>query len=237
MMNVKKNEKPFVSAIIVAAGSSTRMGRDKITADLCGQPVIVRTVRAFCSAECVSEIIVVTSADRLGRLSAMCAEYGLSKVRRVVVGGQSRMESVMRGLDAVSRKCTLAAIHDGARPLITTELIGQTVLLAQKAGAAAPGVPVKDTVKKICGGVIECTIDRQSLTAVQTPQVFDADLIKGAIADAARHKIECTDDCMAVERIGFRVCVCRGEYENIKLTTPEDFLIAEQILKRRGDAD
>ena len=224
---------PFISAVIAAAGSSSRMGFDKITADLCGMPVIARTVSAFCECSLISEVIIVTSRGRLEQISEICRRFKLDKVSKVIVGADERMKSVLRGLAHVDRKCKYAAVHDGARPLVSSELIERVALAAVKSGAAAPGVAVKDTVKQVSGGVILRTLDRSVLAAMQTPQIFDIDIIKTALHKACEDSVLCTDDCAAVEYIGGSVLLCAGDYENIKLTTPDDMLIAREILKKR----
>lgn len=226
---------PFISAVIVAAGASSRMGYDKITADLCGMPVIARTIAAFCECDAISEIIVVTSEGRLEKISKICCDYKFDKVSSVVKGADERMLSVLRGLNHVSRKCRFVAIHDGARPLVTCEVIRKTAAMAIKSGAAAPGVALKDTIKLIRGGIISHTLDRESLAAIQTPQIFDVALIKCALTKARDDGLLCTDDCAAVEHIGGNISLCSGDYDNIKITTPEDMIIAREILLKRGE--
>lgn len=225
---------PFCSAVIVAAGLATRMnGIDKMMAELDGKTVIERTLLAFNDSSCVSEIIVVTREDLMVPVSDLCRRQELYKVRCVILGGDERTDSVMAGLDCVSEKAALIAIHDGARPLISQQIIRQTVLKAADTGAAAPAVPMKDTVKVARHGVIEATPERSSLFAVQTPQVFDADLIRGALFKAGQENITVTDDCSAVERIGMKVYLTEGSDENIKITTPIDLIVAQSILDRR----
>ncbi len=217
-------------AVIVAAGSASRMGgTDKILADLGGEPVICRTVRAFDSCDAISEIVVVTSQDRLTQVSDLCA--GFRKVTAVVVGGDSRPASVHLGLNALSKKVRLAAIHDGARPLASWQMIDRVVRAANAFGAAAPGVPVKDTVKEVNGGIVKSTPDRAQLRAVQTPQVFDFDLIRGALKKAILEEARITDDCSAVENMGMTVKIVEGDERNIKITTPMDLKIAQLLLE------
>lgn len=219
-------------AVIVAAGSASRMGGiDKVMAPLRGEPVILRTVRAFQETDAIREIVIVTREDLIMPVSDLCA--GLDKVKAVVVGGGSRQESVWLGLNALSKGMELAAIQDGARPLVTPALIDRTVRAAHSYGAAAPAIPVKDTIKVEKSGLIESTPDRSTLRAVQTPQVFDFDLLRGALQKARNDGAEVTDDCSAVERLGKEVYLTAGWRENIKITTPEDLTIAEALLRER----
>ena len=159
-------------AVIVAAGSASRMGGiDKVMAPLGGEPMIVRTVRAFQQCDAIAEIVIVTRPDLIRSIGALCA--GMDKVTAVVAGGKSRQESVGLGLNTLSAVIELAAVHDGARPLITDAVIDRTVRAANTYGAAAPAVPVKDTVKVVRSGLVAETPDRATLRAVQTPQAFD----------------------------------------------------------------
>ena len=222
----------YCGAVIVAAGTASRMGGiDKVMAELGGEPMIVRTVRAFQNCDAVKEIVVVTRADLIGKITDLCA--GFSKVKAVVTGGADRPESVRNGLNALSSKARLVAVQDGARPLITTELIDRTVRAAHTYSAAAPGVPVKDTVKLVQGGVVQATPDRNRLRAIQTPQVFDLDLLSAALEKARKDSAPITDDCSAVERIGMSVRIVEGDERNIKVTTPMDLKIAELLLEEQ----
>ncbi len=217
-------------AVIVAAGSASRMGGiDKVMAPLGGKPMIARTVAAFQSCDAIAEIVIVTRPDLIRPISALCA--GMDKVRAVVAGGSSRQESVGLGLNALSKDVELAAIHDGARPLITEAVIDRTVRAANSYGAAAPAVPVKDTIKVVKGGLVEKTPERATLQGVQTPQVFDFDLLRGALKKAQEEKAALTDDCSAVERLGMQVKIVEGDERNLKVTTPMDLKIAEMLLE------
>ena len=164
-------------------------------------------------------------------VSNLCA--GLDKVKAVVVGGGSRQESVWLGLNALSKGMELAAIQDGALPLVTPALIDRTVRAAHSYGAAAPAIPVKDTIKVEKSGLIESTPDRSTLRAVQTPQVFDFDLLRGALQKARNDGAEVTDDCSAVERLGMKIRLVEGEERNLKVTTPLDLKIAELLLEEK----
>ena len=219
-------------AVIVAAGSASRMGGiDKVMAPLGGEPMIVKTVRAFQNCEAIAEIIIVTRQDLVTPIQELCRE--MDKVRAVVTGGASRQESVWLGLNAFSGKIQLAAVHDGARPLISWELIDRTVRAANSYGAAAPAIPVKDTIKVERSGLVESTPDRSRLRAVQTPQVFDFDLLRGALQKARDDGAEVTDDCSAVERLGMKIRLVEGEERNLKVTTPLDLKIAELLLEEK----
>lgn len=220
----------YCGAVIVAAGNASRMGGiDKVMAPLQGEPMIVRTVRAFQNSDAIREIVIVTRQDLILPISDLC--HGFDKVRAVIEGGSSRQESVERGLGALSDKVRLAAIQDGARPLITDRVIDWAVRAANTYGAAAPAIPVKDTIKVVKGGIVETTPDRRALQAVQTPQVFDLDLLVGALAQAKKDEAAVTDDCSAVERLGMSVKIVEGDERNIKVTTPMDLKIAELLLE------
>ena len=220
----------YCGAVIVAAGTASRMGGiDKVMAPLQGEPMIVRTVRTFQNCDAIREIVVVTRSDLLVPIADLCHDF--DKVRAVIVGGNTRSESVKRGLGALSEKVKLAAIQDGARPLITDAVIDRTVRCANSYGAAAPAVAVKDTIKVVSGGIVSQTPDRSTLKAVQTPQVFDRDLLQCALSEAEKNGAAITDDCSAVELLGMSVRIVEGDERNIKVTTPMDLKIAEMLLE------
>ena len=222
----------YCGAVIVAAGSASRMGGiDKVMAPLGGEPMILRTVRAFEDCEAVKEIVIVTREDLIRPIAELCS--GFTKIRSVVQGGSSRQESVKLGLLAFSKEVRLAAVHDGARPLVSGELIDKVIRAAHSYGAAAPAIPVKDTIKVFEGGFIAATPDRSTLRAVQTPQVMDRDLLLGALEKAEQEGTALTDDCSAVEHIGMRVRLVEGEERNLKVTTPLDLKIAELLLEEK----
>lgn len=230
----KKRQEPCCSAVVVAAGSSTRMGMDKLMLPLDETPVIVYTLRAVQAVPSVGEIILVTREDLIVPMSQLCQDYAISKVTKVVRGGASRTQSVRLGTLEVSGDAQVIAIHDGARPFVSVEVIERAVAQAMETGAAAPAVPVKDTIKVAHDGVVESTPDRACLFAVQTPQVFESSLIKAALQKALDDGLELTDDCAAVERLGMKVALTRGDERNIKLTTPEDLAVAQAILELEG---
>ena len=230
----KKRQEPCCSAVVVAAGSSTRMGMDKLMLPLDETPVIVYTLRAVQAAPSVGEIILVTREDLIVPMSQLCQDYAISKVTKVVRGGASRTQSVRLGTLEVSGDAQVIAIHDGARPFVSAEVIERVVAQAMETGAAAPALPVKDTITVAHDGVVESTPDRACLFAVQTPQVFESSLIKAALQNALDDGLELTDDCAAVERLGMKVALTRGDERNIKLTTPEDLAVAQAILELEG---
>lgn len=221
------------TAIVPAAGSSTRMGTDKVLMPLEDVPVLIRTLRVLENCPEVTEIIVVTREDLIVPVSQLCREVGLSRVHKIIKGGDTRAESVLSGIREADPAAELIAIHDAARPLVTEEIIARTIKAASKRGAAAPAVPVKDTIKRAVDGVVQETPNRAELFAVQTPQVFEHGLILGALEKAVGEGAAITDDCSAVERLGMPVVLTEGSYENIKLTTREDVAMAEAILERR----
>lgn len=217
-------------AVIVAAGNASRMGGiDKVMAQLGGEPMILRTVRTFNECDAIKEIVVVTRPDLILPISHLCA--GLTKVKAVIAGGATRQESVELGLHGLSDKVKLAAIQDGARPLVTWQVIDRVVRAANTYRAAAPAIPVKDTIKVVTGGIVKETPDRSTLQAVQTPQVFDIDLLRGALKKAKLDGAAVTDDCSAVELMGMSVKIVEGDERNLKVTTPMDLKIAELLLE------
>ncbi len=226
----------FVSAIIVAAGGSVRMGiaDSKQFIPLLGHPAIEYTLRAFKKCHFIKEIVVVCREQDKERIRLIADENGFSKVSSLVEGGASRAESVRNGIKAASSKAKYFAIHDGARPLITVEEIERVIEAAFETGAATLGVPVKDTIKIVDGyNKIESTPLRSQLRAVHTPQVFERELYQFALENAGDNMINFTDDCSLIEHMGGEVEVVKGSEENIKLTTPIDVVIAESILSKR----
>lgn len=230
---LKKIVTPRCSAVVVAAGSSVRMGRDKLTLPLRGVSVLVRTLQALDGCSCISEIVVVTREDRLEEIAALCHSAGVSKVRSVVKGGKTRTESALAGLLAIDSRSRYVLIHDGARPLVTEATVEAVLRSAAAYRNACPAVPVTDTVKRCEGDVVVETPERSSLRAVQTPQGFLTDLVKTALTKAVAAGKEYTDDCAAVEALGVPTHICQGNAENIKITAPQDIELAELILQRR----
>lgn len=220
------------AAVIVAAGSAVRMkGIDKMLAHLAGVPVVLRSARALAASEEIDSFVIVTRAELVEPVRELCG--GMEKLAAVVPGGASRAESVLAGLAVLPKEAELVAVHDGARPLVSLEVIRRTVEAAARYGAAAPAIAVHDTIKKAENGVVTETPDRKSLYAVQTPQVFDAARLQAALRGALQEGIALTDDCSAMEAAGISVHLTQGEEENLKITTPVDLTLAEAILNRR----
>lgn len=223
-----------VYAIIPAAGLSRRMGgENKLIMELGGQPVLCRTLQVFNSCDMIDGIILVCRKQEQKTYAALCADWDIDKVVKIVEGGPTREHSVLNGILACGKEIGYVAIHDAVRPLITTDIIEEAVQKAIRDSAAAPGVPIKDSVQRIKKGKMTENIDRSSIIAVQTPQCFDIDLIKAALTKAIESGVELTDDCGAVTAIGQPITITQGSYENIKITTIEDVILGEAILKGR----
>lgn len=231
-----KRTHPYCAALIAAAGSSTRYGgENKLLQSLDGIPVLVRTLLTIDRVEGIDEIVIAAREDELLPYAEFCKTFGLRKPVKVIVGGATRAESVLRAALEASPETEFFAVQDGARPLVTVELIDDVLDAARTYLAAAPAIPVRDTIKVAHDGIVERTPDRSTLFAVQTPQVFAADLLKAALQSAITDGATLTDDCSAVERMGKEVHLTAGSEENIKITTPVDLAIAEAILQRRGE--
>ena len=232
----KKKALPAVCAVIVAAGSSQRMGgQNKLLLPLAGAPVLAHTLRAFEKCAAVRDIVLVCREQDILPYTELARSYGVGKLRTVTRGGDSRTASVLAGLRAAPADAALVAVHDGARPLVSEAVITEAVCAAAEHGAAAPVVPVKDSIKRIADGTIAADVPRGTLAAVQTPQVFRRELLLRALEDAARSGRSFTDDCAAVEAMGQAVQATHGSYENIKITTPEDILVAQALLQKEAD--
>lgn len=219
------------TAIIVAAGSGTRMGstQNKQFIMLHDMPVLAHAIKKFQDSGKIDSIIVVTKAENIPLVNDLIHEFGFTKVTNVVAGGKMRKDSVNAGLSLVENG-KVVAIHDGARPFVSTKLIDELVSAAYEFGAAAPGVVPKDTVKTVSpdNSVLE-TPDRQTLRLIQTPQVFFSDDLKLAYIRAEEAGFVGTDDCSVAENMGISIHITSGEYTNIKVTTPDDIPIAEAI--------
>lgn len=230
---LKNKRLPYCAAVIVAGGSSERFGSDKLFAEIDGKPVLGMTLETFAAADCIQEIILVVRESILERAARLARAYGCGKVKLVVPGGKTRALSSYAGVMSTSKKTKLIAIHDGARPLVSEEVIEQTLWAAHRHIAAAPAIAVRDTIKIARDSLVESTPDRSTLFAVQTPQVFQADIIRAALVNAVQNDLSITDDCAAAEAIGTPITLTQGSEENIKITTPMDLAIAEQIVSRR----
>ncbi|NCC66914.1 MAG: 2-C-methyl-D-erythritol 4-phosphate cytidylyltransferase [Clostridia bacterium] len=228
-----RSRKIKCSAVIVAAGSSERFGDDKIMASLLGTPVLAYSLMVFDACDYVNEIIVVTTGDKITAVAQLCDDYNIAKVKKIVVGGMTRTESALSGASETDRSSNLIAIHDGARPLVTPEVVAGTIERAFSCRAAVAAVSAKDTVKIVSGKTVLETPSRSQVFSIQTPQVFEPNIIKGALTDAMVKDLPITDDASAVEALGFKVYLSEGSEENIKLTTPLDMKLAETILFSR----
>ena len=232
----ERDAHPFCSAVVAAAGGSSRMGGvNKLLLPLEGIPVLARTLRALDEARLVDEIVVAAREEDLLTIGDLCRTYGVTKPVKIVRGGETRAASVLAAAMECREDGAFIAVHDGARPLAEPALIDSVIQLAFRTNAAAAAVPVKDTIKVTAEGKIGSTPDRETLRAVQTPQVFDGALLRAALQAAVEGGIPVTDDCSAVERMGKEIYLTEGSYENIKITTPEDLALAAAILQRREE--
>lgn len=233
-----KDTHPYCSALVPAAGASSRMGgQDKMFSYISGYPVLALTLQALDRCALIDEIVIATRQESILKISDLCRDYGIRKPVQIVEGGDTRAQSVLNAALHADQRAAFFAVHDGARPLVRPAEMETVIRRAYQTSAAAPATPVKDTIKIAYDGVVEQTPDRGSLYAVQTPQVFDASLLKGALQSAIEHNVEITDDCSAVERLGKKVYLVEGSYENIKITTPIDLALAEKIYDLRGGMD
>jgi 2-C-methyl-D-erythritol 4-phosphate cytidylyltransferase len=226
------SNKEKVSAIIVAAGDSQRMGGvDKMFAPLCGRPVLARVIDTFQKCKRIDQIIVVMSSKNIEECRRLAAAEGWSKVTDICPGGKQRQDSVAEGLKRL-KYAAWVVIHDGARPLVTKDLIEKGLEAAKETGAAVAAVPVTDTIKVVgADAIVRQTLLRKNLRAVQTPQVFRIDVI----VNTYRHVFsDVTDDASLVEKAGYKVKLYPGSYDNIKITTPADLAMAEALWKKHG---
>ncbi len=225
-----------VTAILVAAGKGKRMGRkEKMFISLRGKPLIAHALEALNKLSIIDEIILVVNRANRERVDReIVRRYRLKKVSRIVIGGATRTESVYKGLREVSEETDFVLVHDGARPFIEKETVTAALKQARRFGAAVVGVAVKATIKKIKQGlIVDSTLAREKLWEIQTPQVFKRQLICEAYREGQSGGIRATDDSSLVERIGHRVKIVTGSYDNIKITTPQDLAVAEVILRKR----
>lgn len=208
-------------------------GRDKLWISLAGRPILVRTIETFAASPLISTIVLVLNAERLEEVRARCAEERWEKIGGMVAGGNRRQDSVRAGLDKLAEiapETRWVMIHDGARPLVTPDILSAGLQAAQERLAAVAAVPVKDTIKLVQDGLIHSTPQRSQLWAVQTPQVFSFPLIHQA-HHSTPAEIEATDDAALLERLGQPVAIFPGSYTNLKITTEEDLLLAETFLQ------
>ncbi len=230
-MFLKREATPKATAIIVAAGDSRRMGAgvNKQFLLLDGIPVLAHTLKKFDNSDSIDNVIIVTKPENISTVWDMIREFGIHKVTDIVPGGETRQQSVINGLKLVKNDA-LVAVHDGARPFVSSKLINRLCEIALESGAVIPGVVPKDTVKVLDPiGNVESTPDRNTLRCIQTPQVFRADILKLTYIRAEELCFLGTDDASVVEFSGIPVTIADGEYTNIKVTTPEDLPVAEAI--------
>jgi len=226
-----------VTALIPAAGMGKRMGKTvaKQFLPLGDKPMLAHTLLTFQNLPEVDEIIPILSQEDMEIcLRDIIERYHISKVKTLVVGGRERQDSVANGLHKIEKDTAVVLVHDGVRPFVTPDLIKEAIRLAKKGECIAAGVPIKDTIKEVdADGFVRHTLDRNRLWSIQTPQAFPAKTLKRVYEESFARKIYGTDDATLVERAGIKVRVIMGSYENIKITTPEDLLLAEEILRRR----
>ena len=228
------NKQPKVAAIIVAAGDSQRMeGIDKMFAPLGGRPVLARVIDTFQNCRRIDQIIIVMNSKNIEQCRRMVAAEAeaWNKLKDICLGGKQRQDSVVEGLKRL-KEGEWVVIHDGARPLVTADLIERGLEAAKETGAAVAAVPVTDTIKFVRGDeIVRQTLPRQNLRAVQTPQVFRIDVIKNTYKYTTG---DVTDDAALVEKAGYKVKLYMGSYDNIKITKPDDLAVAEALLKEYG---
>lgn len=223
----------FVSVIIPAAGKGQRFGSrlNKQFVELKGRPILYYTIRQFQISAIIDEIVLVVPESWLSEISSIFIEqYQFTKIKKIVVGGKERFESVANGLEKVDPRADIVVVHDGVRPFVSTELIAESVKAGRKYQALALAVPVKDTIKEVNEAVVTKTLDRKKLWAVQTPQVFQSDLLRAAYLRRSAISEIVTDDAMLVESLGHSVRIIMGDYRNIKITSPDDLMLAEFYL-------
>lgn len=222
------------AVVIVAAGSSRRMGgRDKLWTPLAGRLTLARTIDAFAVSPLVASIVLVLNSERLEDARELCQREEWPQISGMVAGGARRQDSVRAGLDYLAANAPgtrWVMIHDGARPLVNSTILEAGLQAAQEHLAAVAAVPVKDTIKQVQHGMIQTTPERSHLWAVQTPQVFSFPLIHQAHLGALAEN-EATDDAALLERLGHPVAIFPGSYTNLKITTQEDLLLAEALIK------
>lgn len=224
----------MLSAIIVAGGSSQRMGFDKLFAVIAGEPVIAHAIRGFDRAASVGEIIVVARHERHDQIKEITRHAGFKKVSAILCGGERRQDSVQAGLDSVDPAAEYVGVHDAARPLITPVQIERAFERCRVHGASALAQPVNDTLKRADANlVVSCSVDRHQLYAMQTPQIFERTLIEEAYRAVYAENITVTDEVSAVERLGRKIALVLNDDFNFKITYPRDLAIAECILRDR----
>jgi len=224
----------MLTAIIVAAGGSRRMGSDKLFTTIAGKPLLAHSIDAFERASSVTEIIVVAREDRHGEIEKIVRDQNWKKVRSIVTGGEHRQDSVRAGLESLRNDARYIAVHDAARPLVTPEQIGRVYEIARKHAAAALAEPISDTLKRADFDlIVTSSVDRDQLFAMQTPQIFERELLEEAYCIVADQEISVTDEVSAVELLGRKVALVVNEDFNFKITYPRDLALAEVVLRQR----
>jgi len=222
----------MLTAIIVAGGSSQRMGFDKLLAPIAGKPVLAHSIAAFEQSNLVAAIILVARAERLSEYEKISESYGFQKISAVIPGGVRRQDSVRCGLDQLGKETQFVAVHDAARPLVSAELIERLLELAREHGGAASAVPIVDTLKRVDQKhTVSGSVDRKNLFGVQTPQIFERALIEKAYKAVFDAGLEVTDEISAVERVGGKVVLLPNESPNFKITYPADLQLAEFLVR------
>ncbi len=226
-----------VTVLVPAAGMGKRMGKAvaKQFLPLGDKPMLAHTLLVFQRASEIDEIIPVLSEEDMETcLQDIIEQYHITKVKTLVVGGKERQDSVANGLKKLEKDASIVMVHDGVRPFVTNEMIRESIEFAKKGECVVAGVPIKDTIKEVDDKrVVRNTLERSRLWAIQTPQTFPVKILKRAYSESYKHNVYGTDDSTLVERIGVPVRVIMGSYDNIKITTPEDLILAEEILKGR----
>lgn len=233
ILDAVKKRDIYCTAVVVAAGNSTRFGYDKMLAKIGNIPVICHSLLALQNNSYVNEIIVVTQPEKIETIAELCNNYRIDKAVKIVCGGANRIESALSGASEVNPKTNLIAIHDGARPMVSDEVISRVIQCANTYQSAIPAIPVKDTLKVVDGNQIKSTPDRKKLYAAQTPQVFVPEILKGALTNALHKGLFTYDDSSAVEILGENVHICEGDEQNLKITIPFDLTIAETVYQNR----
>lgn len=238
---MKSHKDIFISAIVVAGGKGTRMNMEKSKQyiEICGVPVLARTLKTFEDCSYIDEIIIVVNSDDMFYCKQnIVDEYAISKVKVLAAGGVQRQNSVYNGLCEVCNNADIVIIHDGARPFVKEQTIIDCIEAAVEYGVSTAAVPVKDTIKSADeDGFVDKTLERSVLWAIQTPQAFEYDIIKKAHDKAIIEGFTGTDDTVLSERLGVRTRLVMGSYENIKITTREDLLFGEAIINKEENEE
>jgi 2-C-methyl-D-erythritol 4-phosphate cytidylyltransferase len=238
IFTVDSTQKVVVAAVVVAAGSGKRMSRSlpKQFIEISGKPILQHTLERLQSSQFIDHIVAVIPSDYLDSYGVkMLQDWKMPKLKMVVPGGESRHDSVWHGLEALDEKVDLVMIHDGVRPFLTDRMIRESMQSAQQQGAAIVGLIPRDTIKVIADHFVKKTLNREQLLIVQTPQTFKKEVIVKAYEQAYQTQSFSTDDSALVEQIGCKVAVVEGDWCNIKITSPEDLIVAKAYLESTGE--